>query len=147
MHTTYPRRSVTPIRLQIGVAGISLASLISTLFSQEVPPAPVQTYPQNQPMPATQTLSPESLQQLLSPIALYPDALIALILPASTVPSDVVLASRFVASNGDPAQIRNQSWDNSVQSLASYPDVVIWMDKNLEWTTSLGRPVPAAAIN
>lgn len=138
MHTTYPRRSVTPIRLQIGVAGISLASLISSLFSQEVPPAPVQTYPQNQPMPAPQTLSPASLQQLLSPIALYPDALIALILPASTVPSDVVLASRFVASNGNPAQIRNQSWDNSVQSLASYPDVVTWMDKNLEWTTSLG---------
>ena len=132
-----------------GVAGVSLAAIIS-LFSQEVPPAPVQTYQQNQQLPATQILSPDSLNQLLAPIALYPDALIALILPASTVPSDVVLASRYVAGNGDPKQIPNQSWDNSVQSLASYPDVVTWMDQNLEWTTSLGQAFlvqPADVMN
>ena len=64
-------------------------------------------------------LPPEALNQLLSPIALYPDALVALILPASTVPSDVVLAARYLSSNGDPAQIANQSWDDSVKSLAA----------------------------
>ena len=62
-------------------------------------------------------LLPEALNQLLAPIALYPDVLIALILPASTVPSDVVLAARYISSNGDPAQVANQPWDDSVKSL------------------------------
>ena len=64
--------------------------------------------------------------------------LVALILPASTMPSDLVLAARYLSSNGDPAQITNQSWDDSVKSLARYPDVVKWMDQNLEWTTQVG---------
>ena len=83
-------------------------------------------------------LPQESLNQLLAPIALYPDALIALILPASTVPSDLVLAARFLASSGDPAQAANQPWDESVKSLVQYPDIVKWMDQNLEWTTQVG---------
>ena len=83
-------------------------------------------------------LSPEELDRLLAPIALYPDALIALILPASTVPSDLVLAARYLGSNGDPAQIANQPWDDSVKSLARYPDVLKWMDQNLDWTTTVG---------
>ena len=147
-----PRTSAksSRLRLKFGAAGVSLASLAASLFSQEVPPAQTLTVRQNQPLPATQTLSPDSLKQLLAPIALYPDALIALILPASTVPSDIVLASRYVAGNGDPKGIPNQSWDNSVQSLASYPDVVTWMDQNLEWTTSLGQAFlvqPADVMN
>ena len=85
-----------------------------------------------------QKLAPEALNELLAPIALYPDALIALILPASTVPADLVLAARYIASNGDPAQIANQPWDDSVKSLVRYPDVLKWMDQNLEWTTALG---------
>ena len=107
------------LRFRLGAVSFSLAALTSSLFPQEVPPAPLQTSQQNQPLPATQTLSQDSLEQLLAPIALYPDALIALMLPASTVPSDVVLASRFVAADGDPNQIPSQSWDNSFQSLVS----------------------------
>jgi hypothetical protein len=83
-------------------------------------------------------LPQEALNQLLAPIALYPDALVALILPASTVPSDLVLAARYIASSGDPAQVANQSWDDSVKSLARYPDIVKWMDQNLQWTTQVG---------
>ena len=95
-------------------------------------------------------LLPEALNQLLAPIALYPDALIALILPASTVPSDVVLAARYISSNGDPAQVVNQPWDDSVKSLVRYPDVVKWMDQNLEWTTQVGEAFldqPADVMN
>lgn len=150
MNTLLTLPKPSRLRLQAGAIGLFLGALITPLFSQEAPPAPVQAYAQNQPMPAAQTLSPESLKELVAPIALYPDALIALILPASTVPSDVVLASRFVAANGDPDQIPNQSWDNSVQSLASYPDVVMWMDENLEWTSSLGQAFlvqPADVMN
>ena len=80
----------------------------------------------------------EALNQLFAPIALYPDALVAVILPASTVPSDVVPATRFISSNGDPAQVANQPWDDSVKSLIRYPDIVRWMDQNLEWTTQVG---------
>src|SRR5690349_12116463 len=64
-------------------------------------------------------LAPEQLDQLLGPIALYPDALIALILPAATVPSDVVLAARYLG-NGDPAHVDDQPWDDSVRALAHY---------------------------
>ncbi len=81
----------------------------------------------------------EQLDQLLSPIALYPDALIALILPAATVPSDVVLAARYLNAKGDPAQIDNQPWDDSAKALAHYPEVVKWMDENLAWTKQLGE--------
>jgi hypothetical protein len=87
---------------------------------------------------AAPRLPPEALNQLLAPIALYPDALVAVILPASTVPSDVVLAARYISSNGDPAQVANQPWDDSVKSLIRYPDVLRWMDQNLEWTTQVG---------
>jgi hypothetical protein len=82
--------------------------------------------------------SPEQLDQLVGPIALYPDPLVALILPASTVPSDVSLAAEYLASNGDPAGIDSQPWDPSVRGLAHYPDVVKWMAGNLDWTQALG---------
>ncbi len=82
--------------------------------------------------------APEDLDQLFAPIALYPDALIALILPASTAPSDVTLAARYLEAHGDPAQLDDQPWDASVKALAHYPDVVKWMDANLEWTQAVG---------
>jgi hypothetical protein len=89
--------------------------------------------------PATVQYAPGSLEQLVAPIALYPDPLIALILPAATASTDVVLAARYLEQNGDPAQIDAQPWDPSVKSLAHYPDVVTWMDANLAWTQALGQ--------
>ena len=80
-----------------------------------------------------------SLDQLLGPIALYPDPLIAQILPASTLPTQIVLADRYVSGGGDPNQIDQQPWDASVQALARYPDVLKWMDDNLDWTTEVGQ--------
>ena len=84
-------------------------------------------------------LGPEELADLLAPIALYPDALIALILPASTVPADVVMGSRFLESNADISLVDAQPWDESVKSLTRYPEVLAWMNQNLEWTASLGE--------
>jgi uncharacterized protein DUF3300 len=60
------------------------------------------------------------------------------------VPSDLVLAARYIASNGDPAQIANQPWDDSVKSLVRYPNILHWMDQNLEWTTAVGEAAPRA---
>ena len=82
--------------------------------------------------------TPEELDQMLAPIALYPDALVALILPAATAPTDIVLAARFLSANGPSANVDVQPWDESVRALAHYPDVVKWMDENLEWTMTLG---------
>jgi hypothetical protein len=116
------------------------------LFAQNQPPAPV---PQSQPG-SQALLTQDDLKDMVGPIALYPDALIGLILPASTVPSDVVLGARFVDSKGDPSQAGNQPWDDSVKSLVYYPDVLSWMNENLEWTASLGEAFmdqPADVMN
>jgi hypothetical protein len=91
------------------------------------------------PMPAYQLLSDAQLDQLLGPIALYPDPLIAQILPAATLPTQIVLADRYVSTGGDPNQIDQQPWDASVQALARYPNILQWLDQNLEWTTELGQ--------
>jgi hypothetical protein len=91
------------------------------------------------PMAAYQPMAGQQLDQLLGPIALYPDPLIAQILPASTLPTQIVLADRYVSGGGDPSQIDQQPWDPSVQALARYPNVLKWMDDNLNWTAELGQ--------
>ncbi|MGO8837195.1 MAG: DUF3300 domain-containing protein [Limisphaerales bacterium] len=96
------------------------------------------------PMAAYQPLSYQQLDQLLGPIALYPDPLIAQILPASTVPTQIVLADRYISGGGDPNQLGQHAWDAavqdpSVQALARYPSVLKWMDDNLNWTEAVGQ--------
>jgi Protein of unknown function (DUF3300). len=80
----------------------------------------------------------DEMEQLVAPIALYPDVLVALILPAAIESADVVLAARFLERGGAEGQIDGQPWDDSVKGLARYPDVVKWMDENLPWTRQLG---------
>jgi hypothetical protein len=98
-----------------------------TQYSEATPPAPPS---QPSPNPA--------LDNLLAPIALYPDALIALVLPASTVPNDISSAANYLVQYGDVSQIDSQPWDPSVRGLAHYPTVISWMASNLEWTQALG---------
>ena len=86
----------------------------------------------------------EQLSQLLAPIALYPDSLLAQILMASTYPLEVVEADRFVKANGDlkgdalDAALKEKSWDVSVKSLCHFPDVLGTMSEKLDQTTQLG---------
>lgn len=88
--------------------------------------------------------SPEQLQQLVAPIALYPDALVAQILAASTYPDQVVEADRWMQQNPDlkgeqlGQAVDKQPWDPSVKALVEFPSVLANMDKNLSWTSSLG---------
>lgn len=91
------------------------------------------------PAPEVQLRSGAELDQLLGPIALYPDPLMAQILPTATLPSEIVLADRYVNGGGDPNFIDQQPWDPSVKALARYPTVLKWMDDNLAWTTALGQ--------
>ncbi len=88
--------------------------------------------------------TPEQLQQLVAPIALYPDSLVAQILAATTFPAEIVEADRWVQANptlkgDDLAQaVDKQSWDPSVKALTAFPSVLANMDKNISWTSSLG---------
>jgi len=91
------------------------------------------------PAPAGQPRSSAELDQMLGAIALYPDPLIAQILPAATLPPQIVLADRYVNGGGDLNLIDQQPWDASVKALARYPTVLKWMDDNLAWTTSVGQ--------
>jgi hypothetical protein len=76
---------------------------------------------------------------LLGPVALYPDPLIAVLLPAATNPSEIVEADRYIQNGGDPNQMDSQSFDANIIALAHYPDVLKWMDDNINWTTQLGE--------
>src|SRR5512137_2948169 len=86
----------------------------------------------------------EELEQLLAPVALYPDDVLAPILMASTYPLEVVQAERWAKQNkslkGDAmkAELEKQSWDNSVKSLVAFPDVLTMMSEKLDWTQKLG---------
>jgi hypothetical protein len=88
--------------------------------------------------------TPENLQQLVAPIALYPDSLVAQILAASTFPEQVVEADRWVQAHPDlkgdalGQAVDQQPWDASVKALTAFPSVLGNMDKNLSWTSSLG---------
>jgi hypothetical protein len=88
--------------------------------------------------------TPEQLQQLVAPIALYPDSLVAQILAASTFPEQIVLADRWVQANSGLTgsalgqAVDQQPWDASIKALAAFPSVLGNMDKNLSWTSSLG---------
>ncbi len=88
--------------------------------------------------------TPEQLQQLVAPIALYPDSLVAQILAATTFPAEVVEADRWVQAHPDlkgddlAKAVDQESWDPSVKALTAFPSVLGNMDKNISWTSSLG---------
>src|SRR5580658_5708218 len=105
------------------------SSTISSRAQEPVPP----------PGPTAPLLAPAQLDQLVGPIALYPDPLIAEILPASTFPSEIVLADRYIGQGEDLNQVAAQGWDPSVQALCHYANILKWMDDNIAWTTQLGQ--------
>jgi len=93
--------------------------------------------------------SPSQIDQIVGPIALYPDPLVSVVLPASTMPDQVQSAAQVVA-NGDVAAADNQSWDESVRAVAHYPDLTVWMSDNIDWTAQLGATFatqPADVLN
>jgi hypothetical protein len=87
----------------------------------------------------------EELDQMLAPIALYPDPLLSQVLMASTYPLEVVQASRW--SRGNPRMkgqeavraVESQDWDPSVKSLTAFPQVLTMLDQKLEWTERVGE--------
>ena len=89
-------------------------------------------------------LTQGELQDLVGPIALYPDDLLAIVLPASTYPLQLVQAQRFLEDLAeDPALKPDDSWDDSVIALLNYPEVVELLNEDLDWTWRLGEAVVA----
>ena len=98
----------------------------------------------SQPAPQAVLQSPEQLQQLVAPIALYPDPLIGQILAAATYPTEVIDAGKWMQQHegltGDALarEVDQQSWDPSVKALTQFPAVLANMDQNIAWTSELG---------
>lgn len=90
-------------------------------------------------------LSPQELDNLVAPIALYPDALVAQILGGATYPDQIVEADRFVKENSKLSandlmqKVNDQPWDPSVKALTQFPSVLDNMSQNLSWTSALGE--------
>lgn len=127
-----------------------LALLLSTLLAFEpvalaqsempaIPPPPADA-----PIQAQPAFSQQELDQMLAPIALYPDPLLSQILMASTYPLEVVEAARWSRANpylkGDDAvrTVQQRDWDPSVKSLVAFPQILQMMDEKLDWTERLG---------
>ena len=130
--------------LLLGLLFATWPQSLSAYQDTQAPPQATQAPPQAAPVPPYTQSTPEQLQQLVAPIALYPDSLVAQILAASTFPEQVVEADRWVQANpnltGDALgqAVDQQPWDPSVKALTAFPSVLGNMDKNLSWTSSLG---------
>jgi hypothetical protein len=89
-------------------------------------------------------LTTTELQDLVGPIALYPDDLLALVLPASTYPLQLVQAQRFLEDlEDDPGLTPSKDWDDSIIAILNYPEVVELLNEDLDWTWRLGEAVVA----
>ena len=137
------------------VSGLLQAACAQTYAGEYTPAYPSANYPTNyttytQPQvtyapPVAERLTDAQIDQLVAPIALYPDPLLAQVLPAATYPTEIVLAQRWLAANPQPSEqaIDVQSWDSSIKALVHYPTVLQNMNDHLEWTQALG----AAFVN
>src|ERR1017187_1918409 len=112
------------------------------LMAQEQAPAGVSG---NQVSVQAQILAPEQLNDLVAPMALYPDPLLSQVLVATTYPLEVVQAYQWVQKNPGirgPAvtqAAQEQNWDASVQALVVFPDVLKRLNDDVSWTTNLGN--------
>src|SRR5579859_2491169 len=83
--------------------------------------------------------SAADLEKLVAPMALYPDPLVAVMLPAAAYPVEVVQAARFVANTNNLASLDDQTWDANVRAVARFPSVIQKMSDDIGWTAELGQ--------
>ena len=127
--------SIYPMRM-VAVVSACLILAPCIAFAQAQPPA----LP-----PPDQLLSPDQLEDLVAPVALYPDPLLSQVLVASTYPLEVVQVSQWLQRNPGlkgPAltqAAQQQNWDASVQALVMFPDVIKRLNDDITWTTNLGN--------
>ena len=129
----------------LAAALVAAPALVEAQDNPAAPAAPATTNANAAEQPAAaQTFTRAELEKLLAPIALYPDPLLAQLLPASAYPVQIVQAQRWLdknqalVANNDYSGIDNQNWDPAVKALARFPDVIKMMSADLDWTTDLG---------
>ena len=133
-------KSSLTLRLMVLAVCAGLVVEPVALAQQPAPPAQAAA----STAPAGKTFSQQQMDELLAPIALYPDALLAQVLMASTYPLEVVEAARWQKENPRLKEkaleeaLEKQSWDPSVKSLTAVPQVLTMMNEKLDWTTKLG---------
>jgi uncharacterized protein DUF3300 len=128
------------------IAVLAWTNGLHPAFAQTPPSTPPQAgdAASTQPDPSQSGYSLTDLEYLLGPIALYPDPLLALILPASVFYDQIVEALSWIASNpqavkrSDFSAVDAKPWDSSVQALTRFPDVIKMLSEHLDWTESLG---------
>lgn len=107
-------------------------------------PAEQAAAPKAQAPAQAQPFKPEELEQIVAPIALYPDSLLAQVFMASTYPLEIVQAARWQKEHPDvkgdavSKAVEKETWDASVKSLIAFPDVLTMMNEKLDWTQKLG---------
>ena len=130
-----------------------ISTIRSTALAMLILLAPMGALAQTSPSSAaatdTQLLKPAELDQLVAPIALYPDPLLSEVLMASAYPLEVVQAARWLQANKDlkgdqlKAAVDKQSWDESIKSLVATPSVLEMLNEKLDWAQKLGDAVVA----
>ncbi len=128
-------------RWTAGLISAALAIAMGAAAQQQ----PAQASAAATPAPATAaSFSKEQLEQIVAPMALYPDPVISQMLMASTYPLEIVQAARWVKANPGMKEkaledgLKQHDWADSVKSLCAFPDVLEQMDENLDWTQDLG---------
>lgn len=136
-------KALLALTLLVAAPSAAVAQATDSQPAQSSQAPSASTPPASQAQPE-QLLKAEQLEALVAPIALYPDALVANVLAASTYPLEVVQADRWAKANkalkGDALkkEVDKQAWDDSVKALASTPDVLAMMSDKIDWTKSLG---------
>ena len=127
-------------------AGLALIALLATgaVPAQGTQQAAPAAQGQAAPAPQQKIFKNEELDQMMAPVALYPDSVLSQILMASTYPSDVTEAAKWSAAHkdakGDAAvnQVENEAWDPSVKSLVAFPQVLDQLGKQPDWVQKTG---------
>jgi len=129
----------------LGVPAFGQAPQYPQQYPAQAAPAnvPLQQAPQQQA--AQPLMPPQQLDDLVAPIALYPDPLLGQVLAATTYPLEVVEAEQWLQQNGNLRgqdlmnAARQQNWDPSVQALVAFPDVLTLLNRDVQWMTDLGN--------
>ena len=135
-------RILTKLFAQPALSGIAF-SLMGAIFAGSAQTPPEQSS-QAAP-PQTQIFTADQLNNLVAPIALYPDGLLSQVLVASTYPLEVVEAQQWLQANLNLSSTqltdaaKQQPWDPSVQALVVFPDVLKRLNQDIRWTTDLGN--------
>ncbi len=127
------------LKAMVPMVAIGLTLFVTPVDAQEAQgPAAQQTAPRTM-------LTPQQLDNLVAPLALYPDPVLSQVLVASTYPLEVVEANQWLQQNRSLTgtalmdAAKQQNWDPSVQALVAFPDVLARLNQDVQWTTDLGN--------